>query len=1170
MSCNNTNSTCTNCNHNYSSCNNKCAKCGCKDSFLTSPPPCPTPNGCPDPVPCQEVLSSDCVIYTGDPIMCDDIVIIPSDSTMTEALIALADFMCGCCGVPPPVTSYNCTSGSCVLVAGPGGTYPTLAACTAACTSPVTSYNCTNGTCVLVSGSGGQYPTLALCQNACTPPVTTYNCTNGNCVSVSGSGGQYATLAACTNACIITYNCIDGDCVPVDGDTGQYTSLFVCEAFCEPPPCENTIFMTFNRIAGPWLCDYEGCTEVGVGLGYIETEYICEVVSSSNCDFPVGTWNCIDGACVDPGDGTGTYDFYNACWFGCVNPIPPTERDVYTMYSYYDCLPAVPFTYNCVNGTCQSVTGSGGTYATLAACTLGCTPLPTTSYNCVSGNCVAVSGSGGTYSTLPACLSNCMPPAPCENTIFMTFEALYNPSWNCIGTSCIDPGDGSGTYSTLSACTTACTPPSVTSYNCNAGNCLQVIGTGGTYATLLACQAACIPPAPLTWDISFTCSNNPPNPTVCNINLTGGVSPYCFGTQAFTTQAAALANTLWMPCADPVSACYGLNNGTWWVVLKDATGTLYTQSINANCLPSVPTYNCVSGNCIDPLDGSGTYPSLLTCTNACSSLPPLSFNCLNGACTNPGDGSGTYSSLAACTAVCTTPPQISYNCVNGVCADPLNGSGIYPTLLACTAVCTTPPQISYNCFLGNCTDPGDGSGLYPTLGLCTAACTPPVTTYNCINCLCNSVSGPGGTYATLGDCVSSGCNDTFTTTWETTTAGESITLPYYAAGVYSGTIDWGDSTTSANSFATSTHIYATPGIYTVTICGRIAGWNFSTTPVSATKIKSVVTWGQLTLGNDIGGYFTECHNLDLSSVTDTLDLFGTGITDMSFMFARCFSLTTINNINFWDTSAITNMNSMFANCILFNQPLSFNTSAVTNMSFMFGSCSVFNQSLSFNTLLVTDMSGMFASCLVFNSALTFNTSAVMYMSGMFNNCSVFNQALSFNTSAVINMSAMFAFCSAFNQPINFNTSAVTDMSSMFFYATSFNQPLTFNTSLVTNMNSMFGQCTVFNQPLTFTSTALVQNMYAMFANSPAFQQDISSWNIQNVTDFTNFMLGKTPATWSQLNFDNLLCQWSLQTVNPNLIIDFGSANYTNATGGPCYTILDTAPNNWTIISGGGV
>ena len=94
MSCNNTNSTCTSCNHNYSSCNNKCAKCGCRDSFLTSPPPCPTPQGCPDPIPCQEVLSSDCIIYNGPDISCNGDVIITSDSTWAELLEDLVDYFC--------------------------------------------------------------------------------------------------------------------------------------------------------------------------------------------------------------------------------------------------------------------------------------------------------------------------------------------------------------------------------------------------------------------------------------------------------------------------------------------------------------------------------------------------------------------------------------------------------------------------------------------------------------------------------------------------------------------------------------------------------------------------------------------------------------------------------------------------------------------------------------------------------------------------------------------------------------------------------------------------------------------------------------------------------------------------------------------------------------------
>ena len=103
MSCNNTNSTCSNCSNNYSSCNNKCTKCGCRDSFLTSPPPCPTPQGCPDPIPCQEVLSSDCIIYNGPDLLCNGDIIVYQDATWTELLENIIEYFC-----LPPIPEITC------------------------------------------------------------------------------------------------------------------------------------------------------------------------------------------------------------------------------------------------------------------------------------------------------------------------------------------------------------------------------------------------------------------------------------------------------------------------------------------------------------------------------------------------------------------------------------------------------------------------------------------------------------------------------------------------------------------------------------------------------------------------------------------------------------------------------------------------------------------------------------------------------------------------------------------------------------------------------------------------------------------------------------------------------------------------------------------------------
>lgn len=155
----------------------------------------------------------------------------------------------------------------------------------------------------------------------------------------------------------------------------------------------------------------------------------------------------------------------------------------------------------------------------------------------------------------------------------------------------------------------------------------------------------------------------------------------------------------------------------------------------------------------------------------------------------------------------------------------------------------------------------------------------------------------------------------FTTEWTTTALSESIELPYLFIGTYSGTIDWGDGSTDDNIYANRTHVYATAGTYTVVISGDVIGWDFSGI-FGSTYITSVVHWGQLQLTFAEAGYFADCPNLDLSTVSDVLDL--TGITDLYYMFGGCTSLTNINRIGEWDTSAITSMNAMFQGCTLIN------------------------------------------------------------------------------------------------------------------------------------------------------------------------------------------------------------------------------------------------------------
>jgi hypothetical protein len=68
--------------------------CGCKDTYLTTPPPCPTPVDCPDPQPCSEVFDSQCIIYTATDIICGEDTIVNQDDNVQTALQNISDYFC--------------------------------------------------------------------------------------------------------------------------------------------------------------------------------------------------------------------------------------------------------------------------------------------------------------------------------------------------------------------------------------------------------------------------------------------------------------------------------------------------------------------------------------------------------------------------------------------------------------------------------------------------------------------------------------------------------------------------------------------------------------------------------------------------------------------------------------------------------------------------------------------------------------------------------------------------------------------------------------------------------------------------------------------------------------------------------------------------------------------
>ncbi len=386
-------------------------------------------------------------------------------------------------------------------------------------------------------------------------------------------------------------------------------------------------------------------------------------------------------------------------------------------------------------------------------------------------------------------------------------------------------------------------------------------------------------------------------------------------------------------------------------------------------------------------------------------------------------------------------------------------------------------------------------------------------------------------------------NEAFITTWTTTEANETITIPTTGSG-YDFTVNWGDDstdTTHMGNAPVTEHEYATAKTYTIRITRDFPRIFFqSASAADKMKIQTIEQWGS-TAWSSMQGAFLEAGNLTVPAV-DAPNL--AGVTSMASMFNRAGAFN--QDINHWDTSNIQNMNAMFSRATAFNQDISgWDTSMVTNMSSMFRNAQAFNQSIgTWNTEKVTNMSNMFRDATAFNQPIgTWNTAKVDDMSNMFNGATAFNQPIGtwntgmvtdmsfmfngatafdqnigttdddrWNTAKVTTMNGMFQSATAFNQPIGtWNTAKVDDMNGMFFRAGAFNQPIgTWNTGMVTNMASMFFDATVFNQPIGAWNTAKVTNMRLMFRSAHAFNQDIgtdgNSWNtamVENMNGMFN-------------------------------------------------------------------
>ena len=160
-------------------------------------------------------------------------------------------------------------------------------------------------------------------------------------------------------------------------------------------------------------------------------------------------------------------------------------------------------------------------------------------------------------------------------------------------------------------------------------------------------------------------------------------------------------------------------------------------------------------------------------------------------------------------------------------------------------------------------------------------------------------------------------------------------------------------------------------------------------------------------------------------------------TSSFYWFHNMYKLESITGLQYFNTSEVTNMGSMFSGCMaLTSIDLShFNTAKVTNMWYMFLGCSGLTSIdlSSFNTANVENMNSMFYGCTGLTSLdlSYFNTVKVITMGAMFRYCTSLTTIYvgdEWSTAAVYSSSNMFLDCSSLvgGQGTTYNSSNPVD------------------------------------------------------------------------------------------------------------------------------------------------
>lgn len=360
----------------------------------------------------------------------------------------------------------------------------------------------------------------------------------------------------------------------------------------------------------------------------------------------------------------------------------------------------------------------------------------------------------------------------------------------------------------------------------------------------------------------------------------------------------------------------------------------------------------------------------------------------------------------------------------------------------------------------------------------------------------------------------------------------------------------------------------------------------STTIPWSSKVTSIttVTFENEVIPTYVASWFNGCTNL--TEINNMQYLNTSNVTDMSYMFYNCSSLTAMDLSN-CDITKVTNMRLMFTNCSSLKtlDASNLNASKLTNIRDFVSNCknletlnmegfktqNTVNLEQSFmncaklkelDLIGITKVNSMyqtFSGCNALQTIEIDTITGITHMEGTFSQCFALTNldTSGMDVSKVISMLRTFYQCHAlpYIDVSNWNTQNVQSMNTMFYDCNKLTNldVSKWDTSNVTDMYCMFVGCHVLESiDVSGFNTAKVGNLFGMFSDCYKLKEiDAANWNVSNVTNMYAMFYNCT----------------QLQTVKAN---NWSMANVTNMTlmfaGDSALTYLDMSSANFDNVT----